>query len=358
MESKQHDILTAPKKERQSNMELLRIMAMLLVMVVHANFRALPLPTAGEIIAEPTSKMLMFFTEAISVIAVDLFVLLSGWFGIRPKAKRLGELLFQVLFFGLFAIGVCALFAPDRLENTPYYGSALSRLFMCGENDYWFVKAYVALYLISPVLNTFIEHATKRQFALVLISFFTFQTIYGCLFNATRWFASGYSLPTFAFLYMLARYMKLYPVKLWKQSKWVDAGIYAGYVLTLTLAMFFIKRAGLRGGLLYFYSCPLVIIGAMHFMLFFTKLPAFSSKVINWIAISVFAIYLTHSSSFIGYFYDHWILGWFKNEPRLTFIIYTVGLVIAVFIGSILVDKIRIVLWSALNKLVNYKNNI
>ena len=35
----------AVAKQRDSNMELLRILAMVLVMVVHANFRALPVPS-------------------------------------------------------------------------------------------------------------------------------------------------------------------------------------------------------------------------------------------------------------------------------------------------------------------------
>ncbi len=341
------------KKPRQSNMELLRIVAMLLVMVVHANFRALPVPSAMYIQSHPTSSMLMFFTEAVSVIAVNLFVLLSGWFGIRPKAKRLLELLFQVLFFGLFAIGVCAVFAPERLVTTQSEGSALSRLFMLGERDYWFVKCYIALYLISPVLNAFVESASRRQVATVLIAFYVFQSIYGWLYTGTRWLESGYSLPSFAALYLLARYMRLYPIRLWRCSKWTDAAIYAGYVLLLTVGMYYIKRAGLRGGILYFYSCPLVIIGAMHFLLFFSKLPSFTSRVINWIAISAFAIYLTHSSSFIGCYYDKWILGWFKSEPRYTFIIYTATLIAVVFVASILIDKLRIAVWNGVVSLID-----
>lgn len=340
--------ISTAKKTRLSNMELLRIVAMILVMVVHANFRALPVPTAIEINAEPVSKLLMFFVEAFSVIAVNLFVLLSGWFGIRPTVSRLGELLFQIFFFGCFAIGVCALFAPERLETSPLYGSALSRLFMCGESDYWFVKAYVGLYLISPILNTFIEHATKRQFAAVLIAFFVFQSIFGWLFNATKWIESGYSMTSFAGLYMLARYVRLYPIKMWQRSKWFDAMVFGVYVLFLTVAMFFIKKAGLKGGILYFYSCPFVIIGAIHFVLFFTKLRPFSNKFINWLGISAFSIYLTHSSSFIGYYYDYWILGWFENETRGMFILYTIALIVAVFFGSILVDKVRIALWQGL----------
>lgn len=339
---------------RESNMELLRIVAMLLVMVVHANFRALPVPDTAQVNAAPGSSFMMFLTESISVISVDLFVLLSGWFGIRFKAKRLGELAFQVLFFGLFAIGVCYLFAPERLADGES-GSALSRLFLCGENDYWFVKSYVALYIISPVINTFIEHATKRQFATVLIVFFAFQSVYGWMFNATRWFEAGYSLPSFAGLYMLARYMRLYPVKLWKCSKWVDAMIYAGYVVILTVAMFVAKKAGIKGGALYFYSCPLVILGAMHFMLFFTKLPSFKSKFVNWIAISAFAIYLTHSSSFLAYFYDNQILKWFNNESVFPFIIYTASLIAVVFIASIIIDKLRIALWNGFMLIIRRK---
>ena len=357
MDSRNTD-LSPRARQRMSNMELLRIVAMILVMVVHANFRALPVPSPLKVNAEPVSSLLMFFTEAISVIAVNVFVLLSGWFGIRFKALRLGELLFQVLFFGLFAIGVCAIFFPYRLENTPFDGSAMSRLFMCGLNDYWFVKCYIGLYLISPILNAFIEKATQRQFATVLIAFFAFQTFYDCFFSATRWLESGYSLPSFAALYMLARYMRLYPIKVWQHSKWVDAAIYAVYVLLLTIVMFVIKKNGGKGGALYFYSCPLVIVGAMHFVLFFTKLKPFSSKVINWLAISAFSIYLTHSSSFIGCFYDKWILGWFKTEDRLTFLLYTLSLMVAVFFASILIDKVRILLWNmVLKPFVKHKTN-
>ncbi|MBQ0114709.1 MAG: acyltransferase [Bacteroidales bacterium] len=340
MESGNTNILPV-KKVRESNMELLRIIAMILVMVVHANFRALPVPTAAGIALDPVSKFLMFFTEAVSVIAVNLFVLLSGWFGIRPRGRRLGELLFQVLFFGLFAIGVCAVLEPALLRDR-----VLSRLFMLGDGDYWFIKAYVGLYILAPVLNAFVEKATKQQFKVLLIAFFTFQCIYGWLFEATRWIVSGYSLTSFIGLYLLARYIRLYPCRLWQLNKWADAAIYAAYVVVLTVVMFIIKKNGGRGGVLYFYTCPLLIVGAVHFMLFFTKLPSFSSKVINWIAISAFSIYLTQSSSFIACFYDKAILGWFNTEPRGTFILYTAGLIIAVFVASILVDKVRIVLWN------------
>ena len=38
------------KKIRQSNVELLRIVTMILVMIVHANFRALSAPTVADVV--------------------------------------------------------------------------------------------------------------------------------------------------------------------------------------------------------------------------------------------------------------------------------------------------------------------
>lgn len=335
-----------PKKMRDSNMELLRLVAMFLVLVVHANFRALPVPGMTHVHNNPSSAFLMFMTEAFSIYAVDLFVLLSGWYGIRFKAKRLGELLFQVLFFGLFAIGVCALFAPEELKH-----DVLSRLFMLGVNDYWFVKAYVALYLLSPVLNAYVEKASPRQFGWLLVGFYAFQFIFGWAYESTRWLVAGYSLPSFIGLYLLARYMRLYPIKMWQLNRWYDLAIYLSVVAFLTIAMFVIKQNAGRGGALYFYICPLVILGAMHLLLFFSKF-SFHSRVINWLAISAFGAYLTQSSSFIGGpFYDKIILNWFNTVPRGQFILYSSLLVIAVFFGSILIDKVRIVIWKLLSSL-------
>ena len=93
------------KSVRDSNMELLRIIAMILVMIVHANFRALPIPSVEDCNIECGSSFLRFFTESFSIICVNLFILLSGWYGIKFKINRLIEFIFQVLFFSI----VCCL---------------------------------------------------------------------------------------------------------------------------------------------------------------------------------------------------------------------------------------------------------
>ena len=65
------------RKERDSNLELLRIIAMLLVLMVHADFKALDTPTVGEIINNPESSFLRFLCESISIICVNVFIFIT-----------------------------------------------------------------------------------------------------------------------------------------------------------------------------------------------------------------------------------------------------------------------------------------
>jgi peptidoglycan/LPS O-acetylase OafA/YrhL len=96
------------RKTRDSNMELLRLVAMLLIMMVHASYRALPKPTPGSIADDPLSALLQIGVESFTVVGVNVFVMLSGWYGIRLRWSRLLELLFQVVFFALLCLGaVC-----------------------------------------------------------------------------------------------------------------------------------------------------------------------------------------------------------------------------------------------------------
>ena len=335
------------KKTRDSNMELLRLVAMLLIMVVHANFRALPKPDAAAIAACPSSAFLQFLAEGFSIVGVNVFVMLSGWYGIKPRLLRFSELIFQILFFGLLCLGV------EYVVTGQIPSGAMLTVLMLEPNAYWFVKVYIALYLFAPVLNSFVEHATRRQFEWVLMAAFGFMFVFGWLFKATTWIGEGYSLPWFMCLYLLARYMRTYQPRFTQFSRTTDLFIYLGVVAFLTIAVFVLRHYNL-GGVLYFYCCPLVVLGAMYLLLFFSKLPSFGGAgggFINWLGISALSIYLTHSSNFLGKYYDGYIRQWFYGESRLTFILYAALLILAVFFGSILLDKLRLLLWRALLKL-------
>ena len=333
------------KKIRQSNVELLRIITMILVMIVHANFRALSAPTVADTVSAPSSAFLRFLTESFSIICVNVFVLISGWFGIHFNWRRFIEFLFQVFFFGIIIYAVICLVDPHKIR-------LIKNVFMTNAWNYWFVKCYLFLYIISPILNAFVEKATKKEFLTILILFFIIQTFYGWATNGITWFNRGYSGISFAGLYLLARYVRLYPAKWFCHSLKFDLLVYLVFVAVNTVCAFFFTRTGHApiSTRLFLYTSPFVILAAVHFLLLFTKF-TFTSKTINWIAASCFAIYLTHSNSFLaGPCYDHIIRNWFNTETTLNFIFYTGILMFCVFWISILSDKIRLYIF---NKVYN-----
>lgn len=338
-----NSLIPKTKVVRDSNMELLRIVAMLLVMIVHANFRALPVPSYEEANNEVISSILRFFTESFSIICVNVFILLSGWYGIKLKIERLFEFIFQVFFFSVVGFIISLYVTPDRFTLTQSIGNIL----LTDRWDYWFVKAYLGLYLFSPILNAFIEHATQKQYQLVLILFYIFHTIYGWAFpEGTIYLERGYSAMSFMGLYLLARYIRLYPLSILNKSNLFDLFIYISITILITLIQFFFKKMDIPyGSYFIFYSCPLVIISAVYFMLIFTKIQ-FKSKFVNWVACSCFAVYLLHSSSFLATpCYDKIILEWFNNLSTIQFLAYVIPFIVFVFITAILLDKVRLVIW-------------
>ena len=160
------------KGPRQSNFELLRIIAMLLVLVVHADFLANGTPSSHEFISDPLNAFTRTVIQSIAIVCVNVFVLISGWFGIKPSLKGISSFIFQCLFFyvGIYIINVLFFKAPVSIIELR------KCLFFAPESGLWFVLAYVMLYILSPILNTFINSIPKIQYKRFLMYFIVFQS--------------------------------------------------------------------------------------------------------------------------------------------------------------------------------------
>ena len=328
-------------KHRESNMELLRIISMFLVLVVHADFLSLGIPTSKELAADSVQTFGRFFFEALAIGCVNVFVLISGWFGLHTSLKGLCKLLFQCLFF---TIGIYIFFLV--LGKAKFDSNTLIEWFFLNKS-YWFIKTYLCLYLISPILNAFIEKASPKVFRTVLIALFLYICLYGWLFDATKDIAKGYSIISFISLYLLARYAKLYPCKLSQLNKYADLSIFIGSALVITaLAMLGVYvQNKILTNMMFWYSNPLVVLGSMALLLYFSKLKI-DSKVINLIAKSSFAVYLLHCNSniLIGH-YAPFVKNLYKTYSGIEFLGYTFGFMVAVFVVAVVIDQFRIFNW-------------
>lgn len=330
--------------ERKSNIELLRIVSMILVLITHACYVSLGPPTQEDIAASFVPSLMRSYCESLSCVGVNIFILISGWFGIRCRLSRFVGFLFQIIFLEVVLYAVMKVLGMTDTIGIEGWIELL--LFRYG--TYWFVKAYIVLYIFSPILNVFVENCSRKQLQYFLISFYIVQTIYGFYINI-GWFSNGYSPMSFMGLYLLARYMCLYPSWFAKFDKSLDITIYFFVSLitalcSLSMAYFF----GKVGTVLFQYSCPLMIISSVYFFLFFTKI-SFQNRFVNWISASCFAAYLVHCSPFIFYpYYVNIIKNWFEEEPIAQFLLYTSVLIAFFFIFSISYDKVRIIVWRAL----------
>ena len=315
---------------------------MLLVLLVHANFLSLGAPSAGEIFYSPVSSFFRFFVEALAIICVNVFILITGWFGIRPKVSRFCALIFQVFFIGAFIY--IFLLILGKVE--PWGVSGWITL-LATRKDLWFVGAYLFLYILAPVLNAFVSSVSKKTFQKYLLAFFIIQTV-GFFFK-WKFIRAGYTPLSFAGLYLLARYMRLYHSRFFSFNRHCDMAIYVcATLLTTILSMILVGYAGQDGWLLYGFVSPIVIVSSVYFFLFFTKI-SFHSRAVNWVASSAFAVYLFHCDPLLlNRYYLRPIRVFLNNDSTLQFLFHTALMMMVAFFLAIVIDKIRILVWNGL----------
>ena len=345
------------QKNRLSNIEALRILAMFLVLVVHADFFTFGHPTIDLYAENPTFVLGQYFFESLSIGCVNIFILISGWFGIHSSKKGFFKLVFQCLFFLVGIYIFCLLIGIADYSLTGFLKGIAGCLVLLQWN--WFIKAYICLYIMAPILNAYVEKASKRNFMYMLLAFFFFQTMYAWITSAASFFHEGYSTISFMGLYLLARYVRLYPNKLTTLSYKTDLLIFFVCVLLITGISYASLNAAIHfhPQFIYFekkmfsYVNPIVILMSLYILLFFSKIP-FSNKTINWLGASSFGVFLLHTNPNLckPYFCGH-ILYLGDQFNGIMFFVVVLAYLVLVFILAVLIDQIRLFLWRRISKM-------
>lgn len=322
-------------KVRLSNIELLRIIAMVLVMVVHSDFFSLGVPTGNDLQNHTIPTVIRILIQSFSICCVNVFVLISGYFGIRQKRENLVSFIYQILFFFTLIYVVCIVIGAS--------GFSLIGILQCFclTPSNWFIKAYLLLFIISPVLNAFVDLSNRKLHRNILIGFFLMQSIYGFL-HAANFFENGYGTLSFIGLYLLGRYIYIYHPKFSTYNPLYDLTIYLVCALILTiLSIVLINFHKNCDTLLFTYINPLVVIESLALVLFFSKLK-FQSKKINWVAASAFSVYLFHANpNILNGYYKRTIIQIYSQTSGITTILVIALFIAVIFTISVLVDQIR-----------------
>lgn len=340
--------------ERKINFEILRILAMIMVLGLHANFTALKSPSADTILS--IDGILRTYLEAICFVAVNTFVMISGWFGIKPTLKGFFNFIWQVVYLVgiLLVVGVIFFNVPNS------YRTILHIIGLFGGGG-WFVASYIGLYIIAPVLNAYVKHHTPKSIILMLSCFFAFEFIWGNT-NSVDFINAGYSTFSFIGIYILAGLLRKIEV-----NKRYNCSAYFSIFIISTAINSILYIAAVNKNIriehiIFNYINPLIILGAASLLALFTKLRESYSVSINktilWFSSSCFAVYLLHVGT--GYALELFCDGtraiYFSNSGLKAFILILLYMA-CVFIAAIIIDQPRKLIWKkALSPL--FKNHV
>lgn len=341
-------------RQRQSNIELLRLTAMMMVLGLHT-YSAPDVITLNSL----TPRLCIdWFKESACISAVNLFVLISGYFGIKWKLRGICSLLFQLFFIYTGSMIISMLIGNEQV-------SAMSFIFRMSHgwfSSWWFTVIYIGLYLIAPMLNLFAEKLSKRQLVYFLLVYFAYQTM-SQLF-APYSFNGGYSVLSFIGLYLIGR---LFSKIDFLSFRWFKSNtlivVWGGVTLLLTMStlLFAIleNRTGANIGDGLFgmnYNNPIVIVQSIIGFLFFLTINI-KSRIINWLACSALSIYLLHL--YPGWKHSFIDLGKsFYQYDMFTQYSLQILLIIAVSITAVLIDKVRMACFDKVYSIVErWRNN-
>lgn len=335
-------------KERESNIELFRIVATLMILVVHCNgwflqdWGGITTWSAGRGLIVGGTRALI---QSATCIGVDCFILISGYFSIKPKLKSIFNLYTILLFF--YSLSYIISTTICSLEAFSFEGFFYNCICAFSKKS-WFIQGYLFLMLMSPILNAFVEKCSKKQLLTYIGILLAFLFYFGCIWEAPFFFINkGYSGVVFIPIYLVGRYIKLYGMQyVAKKPKYYS---WIGYGITLISITLFRTLCNSEQRWLS-YESPLIILSASCLLICFAQMN-FKNKFVNWMGTSCFAVFILHTSLPFITWLAEFDVSLFVNYPFAIYLLIMGGGVLVVCFLAILLDKIRIGLFCPLLKL-------
>jgi len=312
-------------------MELCRIFSIVLVMFVHSTFQSV-----GWDCSSPGVLLLAAF----SIIGVNVFVLITGYFSTEPKKISLVNLLF-ICFFWMIVRVLVRYFWGQPFKWTDCF-------FVTKSN--WFIPSYLCLLFFTPVLNAFSDSASKRTLLGVIGAMIVFEIWFDLLPphpSISLGSQKGYSVISFISLYLLARFIRIYGAPQWLQ-KWSLSFYVLCSIVLAAFAIISSQTGHPAVRVIYAYSNPLAIFSAISFLLTFEKIRINENCIINHLGRSTLPVLLAHSSVF--FFYTKQFRYIFTHFSSTKMIIFWILSIVIVFVTSVTFDQVRLLLWSPIEK--------
>ncbi len=346
-------------KKRMANIELLRIVAMIFVVILHYQGKGGTLLPWGDA-NFTTNTWIVWFVQAFALVAVNVYVLIGGYFLADSSFKitRIIKLWLQIFFY---SAGIWLIFLMLGQVPEMYTGAYWVSMFMLPvtSGHYWFASSYIFLCLLAPFLGLAARKMTKKQLqTCIVVLLALFSRVWRILLPmSTPIDDRGYGILWFVTLFMIAAYIRLH---VQVKGKWLKPLlIYVCSSVCLFLSLPIIGTVTQTIGkmeqyyaVFYEYNAPFTIIGAVALFVAFLNMNIKSDKlgkVINIFASATFGVYLLHEHVLLR---DWWNSVWKVQEyyPTSTFLLHFICVVACVYLAGTAVDLLRQLLFKIITK--------
>lgn len=365
---------------RQANLELLRCVAMMMVIVLHYLGKGNLLVSMEEPRLYP-AEVTAWLLESFCIVAVNVYMFISGYFLCTSgfKLSRLFQLWLQVWMYSA-VFGLIGAFTGVIEETSVDIHFFLTLIFPISMNHYWFMTAYVFLYILLPFLGLAVAKMTKRQLqTAVLLLLFVFSLLKSILPVRLETDGLGYDCLWYVCVFAAAAYVRRFGVS-FLEKRGRGIALYLGSSLLIFCATMILREVYLRTGSLglvlemcmeYNHILPFLaaagLFGAFCRLRISGRFAAFVCRIAPY----TLGVYLIHENLGLRYTWQNWLganrlLGLMPLQSdvgasgrlglccsSLSLLLYTLGAVICVFTAGILVDMLRSLLIKGLDRGLN-----
>ena len=198
-------------KERNSSVELLRIIAMFLIVQSHFAVHGYMALLDGSLSAVDNSFNRFLITAMTTGnIGNGLFMLITGYFMSTSKEfkkSRLVRIFIQVLLYSLLCYVVYTCVFGDYVFNLKDIFVAITPL---SHDTYWYFSSYVLILLFYPFINILTNELNQKKLGLLIC---LMSVVWGIIPSVTGRRFQGSSFLVFCNFYLIGAYIKKYYVK-------------------------------------------------------------------------------------------------------------------------------------------------
>ena len=324
------------KTTRSSNLELLRILCMLLIIGDHL--------TGQSGIADYTTLPSSFAFCLIGCgarIACSGFVLIGGWFLCEQPYKTRRPLSLWLSLW-LYTVPVTLLCKLAGLDVS--WGALRWAAFPASTRQLWFISDYLLLLLCVPLLNRLLRGLSRTAHrGLLAVPLIVYPTLFGenGAVSDTAWM--------FLYEYLLIAYLRRWPdnrLAHLLQHRAAALGLGLGLPLLNTILRAVLETRGLTDGKAFqymaYYRTALGalpnLLAALALFYLFKGLDLGCVRWVNALAGTTLGVYILHQvPAFRGFLWN----GLLQAEAHHGSVGYTLLAILAVFLGCAAVDALR-----------------